>query len=70
MCVTFINSIVNYAKGHATLEGAPSINHETLRAKGFNEEDLEKVEIVDKFQNHLLDSWVTFCLRQRTMNQF
>ena len=39
-----INAIVNYAKGHASLEGAPSINHATLRSKGFNEEDLEKIE--------------------------
>ncbi|MBR9859917.1 vitamin B12-dependent ribonucleotide reductase [bacterium] len=39
-----IKDIVNYAKGHATLKGAPGINHETLLAKGFNEEDLTKIE--------------------------
>ena len=39
-----INEIVNYAKGHATLENAPHINHDTLRSKGFSSEDLEKVE--------------------------
>lgn len=39
-----INAIVNYAKGYATLENAPSINHDTLRSKGFSTEDLEKVE--------------------------
>jgi ribonucleoside-diphosphate reductase alpha chain len=39
-----INDIVNYAKGHATLESAPNINHDSLRSKGFSSEDLEKVE--------------------------
>ncbi len=39
-----IESIVNYAKGHATLKGAPSINHQTLTDKGFTSADLEKVE--------------------------
>lgn len=39
-----IDAIVKYAKGHATLSGAPAINHETLRAKGFSNSDLEAVE--------------------------
>lgn len=39
-----IQSVVDYAKGKATLAGAPHINHESLRAKGFNDADLEKVE--------------------------
>ncbi|MBT6234716.1 vitamin B12-dependent ribonucleotide reductase [Bacteroidia bacterium] len=39
-----IVEIVNYAKGYATLENAPHINHDTLRAKGFKSEDLEKIE--------------------------
>ena len=39
-----ISTIVNYAKGHASLDGAPAINHDTLRSKGFNESDLEKIE--------------------------
>ncbi|TVR77718.1 MAG: vitamin B12-dependent ribonucleotide reductase [Chitinophagaceae bacterium] len=39
-----IDRIVKYAKGHSTLEGAPHINYETLRAKGFTEEELEKIE--------------------------
>ncbi|MBI3142241.1 MAG: vitamin B12-dependent ribonucleotide reductase [Bacteroidetes bacterium] len=37
-------AIVDYAKGKATLDGAPHINHHVLRAKGFSESDLEKVE--------------------------
>lgn len=39
-----IIAIVNYAKGHATLQGAPNVNHQSLAAKGFNNEDLEKIE--------------------------
>lgn len=39
-----ISEIVNYAKGHSTLVGAPSVNHKTLQAKGFNDKDLEKIE--------------------------
>jgi ribonucleoside-diphosphate reductase alpha chain len=39
-----ITQIVNYAKGHATLNGAPFVNTEALLAKGFTAEELAKVE--------------------------
>lgn len=39
-----IQAIVDYAKGTASLRGAPHINAETLRAKGLTDADLEKVE--------------------------
>ncbi|EMF97523.1 TSCPD domain protein [Leptospira borgpetersenii str. 200701203] len=39
-----IEAIVNYCKGHATLNGAPIINTQTLKEKGFTNEILEKVE--------------------------
>jgi ribonucleoside-diphosphate reductase alpha chain len=39
-----IEEIVNYAKGHATLQGAPYINTDTLLAKGFTQDELERVE--------------------------
>lgn len=39
-----IQAIVNYAKGHATLKGAPHINHQTLKEKGFTTEDLKTIE--------------------------
>ncbi|MEO6548427.1 MAG: vitamin B12-dependent ribonucleotide reductase [Ferruginibacter sp.] len=39
-----LEEIVNYAKGHATLEGAPFINTQSLLAKGFTKEELLKVE--------------------------
>jgi len=39
-----IEKIINYCRGTATLRGAPGINHQTLAAKGFTPEILEKVE--------------------------
>ena len=36
--------IKGYAEGHGTLKGAPEINHETLRIKGFTDEALAAVE--------------------------
>ena len=39
-----IQAIVNYAKGHATLKGAPHINFDTLAAKGFTQDELEKID--------------------------
>jgi ribonucleoside-diphosphate reductase alpha chain len=39
-----MEEIVNYAKGHATLKDAPYINTESLLAKGFTKEELNKVE--------------------------
>ena len=37
-------AIVDYAKGKSTLAGAPHINFDTLRAKGFKEIDIEKLD--------------------------
>lgn len=39
-----INDIINYLRGHATLKNAPHINHQTLKEKGFTDEELQKVE--------------------------
>lgn len=39
-----INEIVKYAKGSGTLVGCPYINPESLKAKGFTEEVLSKIE--------------------------
>ncbi|MEO7444602.1 MAG: vitamin B12-dependent ribonucleotide reductase [Ferruginibacter sp.] len=38
-----IEKIVNYAKGHATLKGAPYINEETLLQKGFNHGEIDRL---------------------------
>ncbi len=40
-----IQEIVNYCRGTATLKGAPGINHQVLKAKGFTEEALDKMEM-------------------------
>ena len=47
-----IETIVNYAKGAASIRNAPHINPDSLRAKGFNEADLEKLDkaIVSAFE--------------------
>lgn len=47
-----IEAIVNYAKGTATIKGAPHINPDSLRSKGFTEADLEKLDkaIVSAFE--------------------
>ncbi|WCL47944.1 vitamin B12-dependent ribonucleotide reductase [Leptospira sp. GIMC2001] len=39
-----IEAIVNYCKGHATFRGAPGINTQNLKAKGFTDEILDKLE--------------------------
>ncbi len=39
-----ITAITDYAVGHGTLKGAPHINHETLRQKGFTEDKIAAVE--------------------------
>jgi len=39
-----IDDIVAYCVGRKTLRGAPAINHETLRAKGFDDAGLERIE--------------------------
>jgi ribonucleoside-diphosphate reductase alpha chain len=39
-----IEAIVNYAKGHSSLTGAPHINPESLLTKGFTEEEIATLE--------------------------
>ena len=39
-----VTTIVNYAKGAATLKGAPHINFDTLKAKGLTDDELEKLD--------------------------
>lgn len=38
------DDIVNYVKGRGTLQGSPCINRDTLKAKGFTDEVLERIE--------------------------
>ncbi len=39
-----IDDIVRYAKGSGSLYGAPYVNAETLKAHGFNDDDIAKIE--------------------------
>ncbi len=39
-----VTAIVNYAKGAATLQGAPHINSETLLHKGFTQPEIDKLD--------------------------
>ncbi|MBN9349968.1 MAG: vitamin B12-dependent ribonucleotide reductase [Chitinophagaceae bacterium] len=39
-----ITAIVNYAKGHATFKGAPHINEESLKSKGFTDKEITHLE--------------------------
>lgn len=47
-----ITSIVNYAKGSASLEGAPHINPDSLKSKGLTNAELEKLDkaVVSAFE--------------------
>jgi ribonucleoside-diphosphate reductase alpha chain len=39
-----IQDMIAYALGRGTLRGAPGVNHDALRARGFTDAELEKVE--------------------------
>ena len=39
-----IDGIIKYATGHATLKGSPGLGHDALRAKGFTDDAIAKVE--------------------------
>ena len=47
-----VTAIVNYAKGAATLQNAPHINFESLKAKGLKDDELEKLDkgVVSAFE--------------------
>ena len=39
-----IDAMARYAVGHGTLQGAPGINHDSLRARGFDDDTLDRLE--------------------------
>ena len=41
-----VSEIIQYAKGSGSLKNCPYINHESLKAKGFNDEMLDRLEDV------------------------
>jgi len=57
-----IDKIITYATGHLTLKAAPFVNHESLQAKGFTDDELQKLEealenvfdITFAFNKHIL----------------
>jgi len=48
-----IKNILRYILGSGTFEGAPYINHETLKAKGFLAADIKKLEDAAKSSFHI-----------------
>ncbi len=62
-----IDEIIHYAVGHGTLEGSPAIGHAELKARGFTDEALAKVEgaLKDAFDiKFVFNRWTlgeTFC---------
>jgi len=39
-----MSDMANYLKGHGTLKGSPTLTHESLKSKGFIDEDIIKLE--------------------------
>jgi ribonucleoside-diphosphate reductase alpha chain len=70
-----IEAIIRYAVGHATLQGAPAINHDTLRQRGFNTGTLQALEqaIVSAFDiRFAFNKWTLgeeFCTRVLGLTQ-
>ena len=65
---TAIREIVDYAVGRGTLAGAPAINHDTLKEKGFTDQLIETVEaaLASAFDiKFVFNKWTlteTFCV--------
>src|SRR5438477_467715 len=57
-----IDEIVSYCVGRKMLQGAPFINHDTLRAKGFDEAGLARIEeeVEADFEIQLGVHWMEF----------
>jgi ribonucleoside-diphosphate reductase alpha chain len=59
-----ITEIVNYAKGAASFEKAPHINHTSLKAKGFSDQEIEKLDkaVIGAFE-------ISFVFNQWTLGE-
>ena len=64
-----IETIVNYAKGSASLHGAPHINHQSLSAKGFLAEELQKLEAGMASAFHIRFAFNHFSLGEACMQR-
>ncbi|MDO8311114.1 MAG: hypothetical protein Q7T25_04160, partial [Sideroxyarcus sp.] len=65
-----IHDIIDYVKGTSSLVGAPQINAESLRAKGFADEDLSRVEAALPGVFDLLFAFSGFTLGEEAMRRF
>lgn len=65
-----VHDIVTFVKGTSSLVGAPHINTESLRAKGFTDEDLSKVEAALPGVFDLLFAFSGFTLGDEAMRRF
>ncbi|MFH1374880.1 MAG: vitamin B12-dependent ribonucleotide reductase [bacterium] len=59
-----IEDIILYAAGHKTLKRAPYINHESLKARGFGDEELKRVEAA---LENVFD--ITFAFSKQTLGE-
>ena len=70
-----VSEIIAYAVGHGTLKESPCINHETLKAKGFTEIELELLEqnlrnVFDiRFSFNEFTLGRDFCLEKLNLNK-
>ena len=64
-----VEAIVNYAKGYQTFKNAPHINHESLKALGFTEADLLKIEAEAPMAFEIGFIFNKYSLGEETMKQ-
>jgi len=64
-----IQAIVDYAKGTGTLKGAPHINFESLKLKGFTHEEVEHVDSIMAAAFDISFAFNVFTLGEATMER-
>ncbi len=64
-----IEDIVNYAKGTGTLKNAPSINHESLKLKGFTQAEVEHVDSIMAAAFDITFAFNVYTLGEATMER-
>ncbi|MDO8608413.1 MAG: vitamin B12-dependent ribonucleotide reductase [Phaeospirillum sp.] len=65
-----INDILRYVLGNASLKGSPHIHEASLKAKGFNEEDLAKIEKAIPGVFDLYNAFTVHILGKETFARF
>ena len=64
-----IQAIVDYAKGTGTLKGAPYINYDSLKLKGFTHEEVEHVDSIMAAAFDISFAFNVFTLGEATMER-